>query len=452
MTCKPQPEPKLPAKMSSLESPNGNGHRAALRPIRILHVVNDLAIGGSEMMLYKLLSRTNRKKFEPTVISLDGVEKLGDRIRELGIPVYSMGMKPSALRPLSLLRLARAARRIKPDLIQGWMYHGNLAAQFAGLWARRPVSIFWNIRQSLYSLEDEKPATAKAIKLGARLSHWPDRILNNSRKSVTQHSAIGYQTANSVVIPNGFDTELFAPSEEARHTVRAELGVAQNTLLIGLIGRYHPLKDHATFLQAAALLLKQQPEAQFVLAGKLVDWNNESLRKQIQDLGMIQRVHLLGERLDIPRLTAALDVGTSSSCEEGFPNVIGEAMSCAIPCVVTDVSDLRWIVGDSGKVVMPRDAEALAEAWKELIEIGRQERTALGVAARSRVTELFCLSSVVKQYECLYESALAERAAETISYADLSFALERTTSEKPLESLTESLASKKSASLSGSWR
>jgi glycosyltransferase involved in cell wall biosynthesis len=407
---------ELPAIGSFVETPSGNGAGPDCLPIRILHIVNDLAIGGTEMMLYKLLSRTNREKFTPAVISLDGVGKLGERIRQLSIPVYAMGMKPSALRPLSLMRLARTARRLKPDLIQGWMYHGNLAAQFARMFVPQPVSVFWNIRQSLYSLDHEKRTTARAIRLGARLSNRPAKILNNSSKSVAQHGTIGYETGSTVVIPNGFDTDLFTPSQEARYDIRAQLGVSHDTFLIGLIGRYHPLKDHSTFLRGGALLLKDYPDTQFVLAGKRVDWNNEALRTQVQELGMVERVHMLGERLDMPQLTAALDVATSSSYEEGFPNVIGEAMSCGIPCVVTDVSDLPWIVGDCGRVVPPRNPQALAKAWKDLIETGRQGRIALGAAARSRVTELFSLGAVAEQYEALYESAVAESEAETSSF------------------------------------
>src|SRR3979411_3024406 len=162
----------LSAERSLLASSNGNGFKPK-RPLRVLHIINDLSIGGTEMTLYKLLSRTNRDKFKPSVISLNGIGKLGDRVRQLGIEVEAVGMKPSGRQLLSLLRLARIARRTKPDLIQGWMYHGNLAAQFAGLFVSRPVSILWNIRQSLYTLNDEKPATARAIKLGARLSEWP---------------------------------------------------------------------------------------------------------------------------------------------------------------------------------------------------------------------------------------------------------------------------------------
>jgi glycosyltransferase involved in cell wall biosynthesis len=452
MTFKTQSGPSRPAKIPSVVNPNGHGPHANSRPIKILHIVNDLAIGGTEMTLYKLLSQTDRKRFEPAVISLDGLEKLGDRIKKLGIPVYAMGMKPTALQPLSFLRLARTTRQFKPDLIQGWMYHGNLAAQFAAMFATRPVSIFWNIRQSLYSLDHEKRLTANVIKFGARLSHWPSRILNNSKKSVEQHGAIGYHTESTVVIPNGFDTELFAPSEEARYSVRAELGVAPNTFLIGLIGRYHPMKDHRTFLRAAALLLKEYPETQFLLAGKRVDWNNESLRSQVQALGMVERVHLLGERLDMPRLTAALDIASSSSCyDEGFPNVVGEAMSCGIPCVVTDVSDLPWIVGNSGRVVPPSSPEAMAAEWKKLIEIGRPGRTALGLAARSRVMQWFSLSSVVGQYETLYESAVAQRSTKIASahHQASESVLSMDHRHHPTESISNS---EKSASLTAGMR
>jgi glycosyltransferase involved in cell wall biosynthesis len=303
--------------------------------MRILHVINDLSIGGTEIMLYKLLSRTDRKLFEPAVISLNGINPLGQRIKELGIPIESLGAKSSSANPASLLRLVRIVRRFSPQLIQGWMYHGNLAAQLAAMFARRPVKVVWNIRQSLSSLADEKPATARAIRLGARLSNWPDLILNNSQKSFAQHTALGFPPDKTFVIPNGFDTDIFVPSDETRVSVRAELGVPENTLLVGRIGRYHHTKDYPNFLQAAAMLLRDHPDTQFLVAGMDVDWNNDTLRHHVQEFGLTERIHLLGERFDIPRLTAALDIAVSSSHAEGFPNVIGEAMSCAVPCVVT---------------------------------------------------------------------------------------------------------------------
>ena len=418
---------------------NGNGHHTGSAPIKILHIINDLSVGGTEIMLYKLLSRTNRSLFEPSVLSLNGLGPLGERIMELGIPVESLGLKASLLSSPSLLRLARSARRISPRLIQGWMYHGNLAAQFAGALSHRPLSIIWNIRQSFYSLSDEKPATAKAIRLGARLANRPALILNNSQKSVAQHAALGYPANKTVVIPNGFDTEAFMPSNHARTSVRAELGVPENAVLIGRIGRYHHTKDYPNFLQAAALVLRDYPDPQFVVAGKGVDWNNDELRRQVQDLGLIERIHLLGERLDMPRLTAALDIAVSSSHAEGFPNVIGEAMACAVPCVVTDVGDSAWLVDDTGKVVPAQEPHLLAAACSGLIKMGREGRKQLGSAARTRVTTHYSISSVVRLYESLYQRIVApgtlpECAPDSLS---VSQTLELDPFEEPAAVLSE---------------
>jgi glycosyltransferase involved in cell wall biosynthesis len=316
--------------------------------------------------------------------------------------------------------LVRLARSIKPDLIQGWMSHGNLIAQLLASFVSRRASVLWNIRQTLYSFEYEKRGTAFAIRMCARLSKRPARILYNSRTASAQHGAIGYRTEKTLVIPNGFDTGLFAPSKEARQSVRSELGVAESTFLIGLVGRFHPMKGHASFLRAAKLLLEHYPDVQFVLSGKEVSWSNQFLCDLVQRLGLVERVHLLGERQDMPRITAALDIASSSSSYgEGFPNVIGEAMSCAVPCVVTDVSDLPWVVGETGKVVPPRDPKALARAWADLIEMGAEGREALGQAARARVIQYFPLGSVVAQYEALYESVIArkgKRSKDNVRY------------------------------------
>ena len=122
----------------------------------------------------------------------------------------------------------------------------------------------------------------------------------------------------------------------------------------------------------------------------------------LEQSGIRQNFHLLGRRQDIPRLTAALDLATSSSCGEGFPNVVGEAMACGIPCVVTDVGDSALIVGKTGKVVPPHDPEALASAWKELLRLTPQVRQKLGNAARKRVETEYSLAAAARRYEALW--------------------------------------------------
>ena len=374
--------------------------------MKILHVITGLSTGGAEMMLYKLLSGMNRERFEPVVISLTDRGTLGDRIESLGIPVHPINLKLGKSTPLSIWCLIRTLRQIQPDLIQGWMIHGNLAAQLASFSMPKKVPILWNIRHSALSKSDASPVTLLLIKQLSYLSHLPARIIYNSKVGACDHENIGYNPNKTQVISNGFDTKLFKISLETRRRFRGELGLSEDVFLMGLIGRFHPMKDHSNFLQAAKKLLETKPNVQFVLAGKEVNWDNLLLRRLILELEITNQVHLLGERADIPYITAALDIATSASYGEGFPNVIGEAMSCGVPCVVTDVGDSAWIVGNTGQVVQPRNPEALCAGWLKLIEMGVEARRDLGAKARQRIEELFSIESIVQQYERLYQQVI----------------------------------------------
>jgi glycosyltransferase involved in cell wall biosynthesis len=375
--------------------------------ILICHLTTGLNIGGAETMLCNLLSKSNRELFSPIVISLMDRGRFGDRIESLGIPVHSIGMKQGVPTPATLLRLVQTIRCLKPDVIQGWMYHGNLAAFLAGLFLSRKVPVFWGIHFSISSLNSEKLMTRAVIRIGATISNFVCQNIFVSKNSRIQHEQIGYSSTNSCVIPNGFDTSVFKPSQEGRLKLRDELGLPEETILIGLFARYNPMKDHANFLKAAKLLHQEFSQVHFLLAGCNVDEKNKNLQDLIQELGIVSQVHLLGERQDIPYIASALDIfSLSSAYGEAFPLAIGEAMSCGVPCVVTDVGDSAWLVGDTGKVIPPKNPQLLANAFKELIDLGYKGREILGKAARERVINLFSLDSVVHQYESLYETLL----------------------------------------------
>jgi len=409
----------------------GTARQQSLSPVRpgarvkILYIISDLSIGGAEMMLYKLLTETDRNHFEPAVISLIDCGGLRPRIEELGIPVHTARLKAGVPSPLGFWRLVRLMRRLKPDLVLGWMYHSCLAAQLARFFLTRRPIVLWSIHYSIESLAAEKKLTAAVIKVCAVLSKLATRVIFVSRASQAHHKPFGYSLARSCVIPNGINTSEFVPSKESRTSLRSELGLTEDVLLIGMMGRYHPMKDHAGFLQAAALISQKYPHVHFVLTGHGVDDRNTELRRSIEDLGLTLRTHLLGERHDVPRIAAALDVFSLSSYTESFPNVIGEAMACEVPCAVTDVGDASWIVGDTGRVVPSRNPGALANAWEELIELGPAGRKALGSAARARVIEHFRLESIVRRYEALYATVLAEELAKGVVFAPPSLATTR---------------------------
>lgn len=383
--------------------------RARAGRVRVMYVISDLSVGGAEMMLYKLLAGTDLSRFEPVVVSLMEGGALRARVEALGVKVHTVGVRPKLPTPLDLWRLVRLTREINPDLVVGWMYHSCLAVQLAGLFSKTKAAALWSIHYSVGSLAAEKRLTAAVIRACAWLSRTPRRIIYVSRDGRAKHGPLGFSTENACVIPNGVDAEAFQPSPEARASVRSELGLEAGALLVGMVSRYHPMKDHANFLRAAALLSERHAGAHFVLVGRGADEDNAELRELINGLGLAGRTHLLGERHDVPRLTAALDIFSLSSYCESFPNVIGEAMACAVPCIVTDVGDAAWIVGDTGRVVPTRDARALARAWAEMVALGAGGRVALGRAALARACELFPVKAVVRRYETLYEAVLAER-------------------------------------------
>ena len=374
-------------------------------PISVLYLITGLEMGGAEMMLYNLLLNMDRTRFTAQVVSLIGLDlgPLSEKFKTLGVPLMSLGMHPGNPNPIAVLRLARLLRKDRPHVISTWMYHadlvGGLAAKLAG-----GIPVAWGIRQCDLSREGNRWLTLQTVKVCARMSRWlPARIICNSEASCKSHAAAGYAIDKMMVIHNGSDLTVFKPDPAARISVRKELEVPEKAPLIGLVGRFDALKDHHNFVQAAALLHRDCPDVHFLLCGDDVTWDNHQLARWIQDAGIAGRCRLLGRRADIPRLTAAFDIATSSSFGESFATVIAEAMSCAIPCVVTDVGDSAFILGQAGRVVAPKNAKALAAAWRELLELSDEERARLGIAARLRIKEHFYLPDVVSRYENLYQ-------------------------------------------------
>ncbi len=379
-----------------------------------MHIITGLDIGGAEMMLLKLLSASGG--WQSMVVSLKNEGMIGPSIAKLGVPVECLHLRPSAPNPASFLSLLSLTRRFRPQVIQGWMPHGNLAASLTQFASRITAPVIWNIRMSLDEVDGEKPTTMGLIRLGAFLSRHPSAIIYNSRSGAKQHEKSGYRSAMSAVISNGFDCDIFRPDAHPRCGIREQLGLESNAVLVGLVARYHPMKDHFGFLRAASLVSAPHPESRFLLVGKGLTEGEPAITRLIKQLDLTGRVLLLGERTDTPQLTAALDIACSSSAwGEGFSNAIGEAMACGVPCVVTDVGDSAFLVGDTGVSVPPRNPEAFARAIGQLIDAGPAKRKELGMAARRRIETEFSLSRIALRYEDLYNECLKCPLAEVRS-------------------------------------
>jgi glycosyltransferase involved in cell wall biosynthesis len=214
---------------------------------------------------------------------------------------------------------------------------------------------------------------------------------------------MGFDESKMSVIENGFDLSRFVPDRTSTEDVRKELGLPADGSLIGMAARYHPQKDHANFVRAASILAWKRQDVDFLLWGNNVDDSNLDLAGLVQSVDLQDHVHMLGLRMDGQRLFSALDIATlSSAYGEAFPQVIGEAMAWGVPCVVTDVGDSARIVENTGRVIPPRDPQALAKAWDELLSMPEAERTGLGLSARERIKNLFSLETATKKYSQIY--------------------------------------------------
>ncbi len=370
--------------------------------MKLVVIITGTDVGGAETMLQKVLTRLS-PKFKPHVISMIPVGRIGERLRAFGIPVETLNMRRGVPNPIALMHLIRRLRDLRPDVVHTWMYHADLMGGVAARRAGVPA-LAWCIRHSNLAPAHSKRQTLAVVRANAFLSHRvPDRILCCSQAARSVHIAHGYAVEKMVVVPNGFDIAQFKPDPDARLSVRAELGLPPDVCLVGLIGRWDPQKNHEGFFAATAALHLRRPAVHFLLAGKGVDASNQSIRRILGTNGLESMTHLLGFRDDVPRLMAALDVLASSSYGEAFPNALGEAMACGVPCAVTDVGDCGLIVGETGRVVESGDMARLAVGIDLLLTLPPNERRALGERARARVLEHFEIGNIVRQYEAFYE-------------------------------------------------
>ena len=370
-------------------------------PLKVLFISSGFDAGGAEGMLLRVLKHVDREHLMPEVISLTGIGEIGGKIRELGIQVHDLGMaRPGLSTPvLSLFRLRRMIKVINPDVVQTWQYHadllGGLAARLAGI-----KTISWGIRNGELPPEHSKFSTQVVRRICSWLSYWlPKKILFNSREAQAVHAKVGYDERKFEVIPNGFDLHENTPNTETRATVRRELDLPEDTLLVGFIARIDPVKNHEGFLEAAALIHADLPEVHYVMAGRNVGESNQELLRMIEDYKLSKCVHLLGHRNDIKKLMTGIDVHVSASHTEAFPNVIGEAMAGGTPSVATDVGDSAWIIGHTGKVVPRGNMQALAEGVTDLLMMPLENRQALGRKARARIKEEFEIGKVAALYQ-----------------------------------------------------
>jgi len=377
--------------------------------LRVVHIITGLNQGGAEAMLTKV-SGALRERCEIQVISLLDEGVYGKTLKEMGIPVHCLHMKRGSFSWKAFGQLRNLLKKIHPDVVQTWMYHADLIGGIATK-TSADSKVFWNIRQGNVSSDANSIATRCVVRLNAFLSRFiPTKVVVNSNVGRQVHQGIGYAASKMIVIPNAFDIHRFKSDHAARIKFRAELGIDPQLPVLGMVARFDPQKDHETLLKAARLLVDNKIEFRLLLSGQGIDVNNAALVEKIREKRLNDHVILLGMRSDIPEFMNALDCHVlSSSCCEGFPNVIGEAMACEVPCVATDIGDSAMIIDDTGWIVAPGDPHALAKAMMEALIESPPLHAARGRRCRQRILDNFEMERITDMYYDMWVEDIKKR-------------------------------------------
>lgn len=353
----------------------------------ILHVItNFTARAGAEKMLARLLCASDGSGI--MVVSLMEISEHNKAsITAQNVQFVALGAQSLPGMVVSLFKLVRLIRRDQPKVILCWMYHAMAIGTFAHWMAARPSALYWTVRQSLDDKASLSRSTRIAVWLCKRLSRWPDGIIYNSSRAMELHHKDGFANEASVFIPNGFDlpTDITISDKSPR--------------VFGIAGRLHAQKDHETFFKAAGLAAHARPDLRFIAAGDGLEHGKPVVTKMIADAAIpSDQFALLGEVGDMASFYRSIDVLVLSSRTEGFPNVVAEAMSHARPVITTDVGDAAHIVGETGVVVSPRDADGLAEAISSFSVLDATQYRLKCEHARARIEEKFSIETVAKDY------------------------------------------------------
>ncbi|WP_242218914.1 glycosyltransferase family 4 protein [Shinella zoogloeoides] len=367
--------------------------------MKIVHIITGLKDGGAEATLYRLATYEHPGDHH-LVVSLTDSGKYGSMLEAKGIPVKSLNMPKGRLTFGGLRQLWIILRQERPQIVQTWMFHANL---IGGVVAKLigGTEVYWGIHHTTLIPGTTGNSTRLVDWACARLSRYiPTKIIACGKKARDAHICRGYTAVKFTVIPNGYDVSFFCPDLLAREHVRRELSIAHDAYVVGTVGRWDPQKDHANLIAAIRVVREQHPHLHLVLAGSDCDKNNSELQELLYAAALLDNVHLLGRRTDVPAVMNALDLHVLPSYNEAFPNVVAEAMACGVPGIVTDVGDAKDIVGATGWVVPPREAQALANAITEaLCEIRDTPNWILRKQqVRQRIEDNFSLQTMAENY------------------------------------------------------
>lgn len=373
--------------------------------IKILHIISGLRQGGAESVLYHLLKNIDDRK-QHVVVSLSMPDYFFGKIQMLNVNIYQMDFRDKFLG--EALRLRDIIRSEKPDVIHTWMYHANIIGGVLGRMCGIKNTV-WGVHHANPKSFNRLTMTYVVVLLNKIFSYWlPRNILYPGRTCAKLHEEFGFDKSKSIIVHNGFDIGNNGDSSGYSSDDRSV-----NGFRIIYVGRWNPIKDHRTLLEAANIVIEKYPNVNVAMYGDQIDSANNALIKLLSNYPkLVPHIKLHGVTDDINRAYRNSDLLVLSSLEESFSNVICEAMASGVPCVSTDVGEARNIIKDSGWIVPVGNPTLLAKAMLEFLHENEDSRHARSERAKQIIANHYSLSHMVSMYRSLWQVCLLREKAE----------------------------------------
>ena len=368
--------------------------------MKILNVITDLAMGGTEITLEKIIKFDSENRH--IILCLNEDRPVGTRLRKNGIEILDLKIKNLFSTFSSIYKIINFLRKNKNiDVIQGWMYHGNIVAFLINIFLKK--KLIWNIRQSLDNVIVEKKLTQRIIYFSKYFSKSKNlsKIIYNSEKAQNDHEKIGFNQKKSVLIFNGYSSQSLIHKSYYRDEFIDKMKLPKNIKIVGHVARLHPVKDHVNFILASQKILKQDLNYFFIMVGREV--NCEKIKNILQNLKITKNFLLIDELKNPSDYFRIFDLTVNSSWAEAFPNVVAESIINYTPCIATKVGDADRILNyDKNFLVPPRNPLMLYDCIIKYFNLDEKTKSKKINLLNKYITEKFSLENLIKNYNKIY--------------------------------------------------
>jgi glycosyltransferase involved in cell wall biosynthesis len=377
---------------------------AQLRQLRVLHLVSSGAIpnGLQQSLFMPLLTRLPKARVKAQVICLSPNVVPAAVLRQSGMPVYELALSRHRFSVSAFKELMQAAKAFRPDVVQAWGH----TAQIASISLRKRCDwkprVVWTVASTSPLARDAGLVDRQKLKYAAKLSAKADRIVYASEASASQHRRVGFPDGGHLVVPPGLDAVRFKPDFAARGKLREQMQIPHDAFVVGMFAPFQAESDYASFLKAAAEVIKANPHLCLLLAGHGLQKGNAPLLALLGSGTLAQRTHLLGEWSDLSALFNACEVVCSSALNDTSRMTLAMAMLCGIPCVGTGMGAQGEVIGQHGVAIESGSPAAMAKGITRLMQLTPEKRAQMAQGARKHALKNFVYVQSLQKYLQLY--------------------------------------------------